>query len=157
MQNAISAQNVRHRKNTAKPNTKRTSELPRINRKSIKNRSAGASDCVWRRERRGERLRNCPGGTWSVSGAPRGRLWTTHGRSWLARGAPRAALGWHLGVQTPFQAHLDASTKRPWVPKTAPDRFFVDLGWIFVDFRTMVRRFSLEPRATKAASQKGVA
>ena len=35
-------------------------------------------------------------------------------------------------------------------PRSIFRRFGVDLGWIFVDFRTIVRRFSLEPCATKA-------
>ena len=63
---AINAPNVRHRKNIVKTNTKRTSELPRVDRKSNKNRSACASVCVWRREQRCERLGHCPGGTASV-------------------------------------------------------------------------------------------
>ena len=65
------AQNIQHQKNTVKTNTKCTSELPRIDRKSLQNRSGSACDCVWRRERPCERLESCPGGTWSVSGMPR--------------------------------------------------------------------------------------
>ena len=32
-------------------------------------------------------------------------------------------------------------------------RFWVGLGWIFVEFRTIFRRFALEPRATKTQKQ----
>ena len=111
-QRAINAQNVRHRKNIVKTNTKHTSELPRIDRQSIKNPSASASDSVWRRERRYERLGSCPGGSWSVSGAARGRFWTAPGCSWPARGVPRSALGRHWGVQKSSRARPDASPKR---------------------------------------------
>ena len=134
---AFDAQNVRHRKNTVKTNTKRTSELPHVDRKSYKNRFASASDCVWPCERRCERLGNCPGSSWSVSGAPRRRFWTALGRSWLACGAPRSALGRHLGVHEPSRARPDASLKRLWVPKTSQDRFFVDLGSISDGFSSI--------------------
>ena len=94
---AINAPNVRHRKNIVKTNTKRTSELPRVDRKSNKNRFKSASDCVWPRERRCERLGSCPEASWSVSGVPRQAFWAAPGRSWLARNGPRSALGRHVG------------------------------------------------------------
>ena len=84
MRRTLHAQSIRHRQNPVKTNAKRTSELPRIDRKSLQNRSRSACDCVWRRERPCERLENCPGGTWSVSGMPRrafGQLLTALGSS----------------------------------------------------------------------------
>ena len=78
---AFDAQNVRHRQNTVKTNTKYASELLHIDRKSIKNRSASPSDCVGRRERHCYRLRNCPGGSWRVSGVPWRRFWMVPNRS----------------------------------------------------------------------------
>ena len=39
------------------------------------------------------------------------------------------------------------------VPRAILHRFGVDFGWIFVDFRMIFCRFSLEPRATKARKQ----
>ena len=78
------AQNIQHQKNIVKTHTNCTSELPRIDRKSLQNRSGSACDCVWRRERPCERLESCPGGTWSVSGMPRrafGQLLTALGSS----------------------------------------------------------------------------
>ena len=38
-------------------------------------------------------------------------------------------------------------------PRSIFRRFGFDLGWIFIDFRSIFRRFSLEPRATKAQKQ----
>ena len=134
---AFDAPNVQHRKNTVKTNTKHTSELPRIDRKLIKNRSASASDCVWRRGWRCERLGSCPGGTWSVKKMPRRRFWTALGRSWLARGAPRSAPGLHLGVQKPPRVRQDASPKRFWASETAQDRFFFDFGAIWRGFSSI--------------------
>ncbi len=44
-----------------------------------------------------------------------------------------------------------------WALETAQDQFFrrfwIGLGWIFVEFWTSFRRFTLEPRATKAQKQ----
>ena len=95
---------------------------------------------------------------------PRQAFWTAPGRSWLARNGPRSALGRHLGVQKPSRARPDAFLKRPWAPKTAQDRFFVDLGGRFgLDFRGFSNDFlSIFARAacdedTKAESHKGVA
>ena len=95
---------------------------------------------------------------------PRQAFWTAPARSWLARNGPRSALGRHLGVQKPSRARPDAFLKRPWAPKTAQDRFFVDLGGRFgLDFRGFSNDFlSIFARAacdedTKAEPQKGVA
>ena len=146
---ALHVQNVRHRKNTVKTNTKRTSELPRIDRKSIKNPSASASDSVWRCERRYERLGSCPGGSWSVSRAARGRFWTVPGRSWPARGVPRSGLGRHWGVQKSFRARLDVSPKRPWAPEPAQDPFFVEFLWILASFSSIFERFFMDFRSSR--------
>ena len=75
------------------------------------------------------------------------------GRSWPARDVPRSALGRHLGAQRPSRACPDACPTRPGATTTAQDRYFVDLGCMFVDFRTIFRRFSFEPLATKAQIQ----
>ena len=153
----INAQNVRHRKNTVKTNTKHTSELPRIDRKSTKIRSAGASECVWRCERRCERLGSCPGGSWNVYGVPGRRVWTAPGRSWLAQGGPRSALGRHWDVQKLSRARLDASPKRTWALQTAQTRLTIDSGSILVGFSLIFvkifHRFSSEPRASKTRTQ----
>ena len=155
MRRAINAQNVRHRKNTVKTNTKHTSELPRIDRKSTKIRSASASECVWRCERRCERLGSCPGGSWNVHGVPGRCVWTAPGRSWLAREGPRSALGRHWGVQKLSRARVDASPKRTWALQTAQTRFFIDSGSIFLVFHRFLADFSsmFEPRASKTRKQ----
>ena len=80
-------------------------------------------------------------------------FWMAPGRSWPARGVPRSALGRHLGAQRPSRACPDACPTRPGATTTAQDRYFVDLGCMFVDFRTIFRRFSFEPLATKAQIQ----
>ena len=78
------------------------------------------------------------------------------GRSWLARGA-----------QDRLWAGIWASKSRPervWTrlrnglgarnnSTSIFRRFWVGLGWIFVEFWTIFRRFTLEPRATKAQKQ----
>ena len=99
------------------------------------------------------RSERSPKASWSVSGAARERFWTAPEHSWPAWGVPRSALGHHVGVQKTSRARPDASPKRPWAPKPAQDQFFFDLGWIFVDFRKIFRRFSLAPRATKAQNR----
>jgi len=73
--------------------------------------------------------------------AARGSFWTSPGRSWLARGAPRSALGRHLGVQKLSQARPAASPIRPWAPKMAQDRFFVDFGSVWAGFSSKFEQF----------------
>ena len=149
MRRAINAQNVRHRKNIVKTNAKHTSELPRIDRKLTKIRSASASECVWRCERRCERLGSCPGGSWNVHGVPGRRVWMAPGRSWLAPGGPRSALGRHWCVQKLSRARLDASPKRTWALQTAQTRFFIDSGSILIGFSSIFDRFFIDFRANR--------
>ena len=96
---------------------------------------------------------DAPRGSWSVSVAGQKPFWMAPSRSWPARGVPRSALGRHLGAQRPSRACPDACPTRPGATTTAQDRYFVDLGCMFVDFRTIFRRFSFEPLATKAQIQ----
>ena len=73
--------------------------------------------------------------------ATRGSFWTSPGRSWLAHGAPRSALGRHLGVHKMSQARPDASPIRPWAPKVAQERLFVDFGSVWAGFSSTFERF----------------
>ena len=72
---------------------------------------------------------------------PRRRFWTALGCSWLAQGAPRSALGWHVDVQKPSRACPHASPKRFCAPKTAQNRFFVDVGSVWAGFSLTFERF----------------
>ena len=132
---AFGANFVRTQQNAIKTGMRGTSELSRDETKATKNRSEDVCEAA-----------QCSTGArtahWeSLSRAARGSFWTSPGCSWLARGAPRSALRRHLGVQKPSRVRPDASPKRPWAPKPAQDRFFVNLGWIFVDVRTIFVHF----------------
>ena len=121
----------------------------KTNQKSIRRRVRSRS--VLRR-----RSDSASGGSWSVSGVPG----EAFGRLRAALGSPRAPQDW-------LWAGIWASKSRPEGVRTRPRnglgarngsrsifrRFWVGLGWIFVEFWTIFRRFTLEPRATKAQKQ----
>ena len=92
------------------------------------------------------------------------RLWGGQGTlldgSWplLARpGRPKIGFGAALGrpktVPSASGCVPEAALGTPNGPRSTFCRFGIDLGWIFVDFRMIFRRFSLEARATKARKQ----
>ena len=132
---------------------KRPSELPRVARKRSKIDPQALPIAFGDANGTCERLGSGPGGSWSVSGAPRGRFWKAPGRSWSARGVPRSAWG---GIW--------ASKSHPERVRTHPPNdlerlnrlqidFFGDFGIIFIDFREILRRCSHAPPATKAPNQ----
>ena len=92
------------------------------------------------------------------------RLWGAQGTlldgSWplLARpGRRKIGFGAAFGCPKAVQSASGRVPEAAWGAQNGPrsifHRFGVDLGWIFVDFRMIFRRFSLEPRATKARKQ----
>ena len=96
-----------------------------------------------------------------LSGSLLERLWDGPGAlfdgSWalLARpGRPQIGLGASFGCPKTVSSASGRVPETTLGAQTGPRliflRFWVDLGWIFVDFRNTLRRFSLEPRATKA-------
>ena len=156
------AQNIQHQKNTVKTNTKCTSELPRIDRKSLQNRSGSACDCVWRRERPCERLESCPGGTWSVSGMPRrafGQLLTALGSS----GATQDRLWGSIWVSKNRPEHVQTRPRNRFGRPRRPEMDFLgDLGAMRRGFCRFPNAFSsiffraVCDEATKSESQKRV-
>ena len=101
-------------------------------------------------------VHDAPNALGHCSGAVRERLRAGPGTllnaSWplLARpGRPKTALGQHLGVRKTSRAHPDTCPKRPWAPKTAKDRCFIDFGSILVDFSSIFERFFVDFRSSR--------
>ena len=88
-------------------------------------------------------------------------FWAASGTAWGAPGAPQDRLRAKFGVALGCPRTVPSASGC--VPETALGvqngprsicrRFLVALEWICVNFRTSFRRFSLEPRATKAQKQ----
>ena len=92
------------------------------------------------------------------------RLWgapaTLLDGSWplLARlGRPKIGFGGAFGrpkaVLSASRCVPEAASGTQNAPRSILRRIGIDLGWIFVDFRTILHRFSFEARATKARKQ----
>ena len=133
-----SARKTSNIKNTVKTNMKCTSELPRIDRKSLQNRSGSACDCVWRRERPCERLESCPGGTWSVSGMPR----RAFGQLLTALGSSGATQDWLWGIIWASKSHSDHVWTRPRNGFGRPKCLQIDFSSIWGRFAMNLCRFS---------------
>ena len=90
----------------------------------------------------------------------RGSLRVLLDSSWLllARpGRPKIGFGPAFGRPKAVPSASGRVPETAWALEMAQDRFFrrfwIGLGWIFVEFWTIFRRFTFEPRATKAQKQ----
>ena len=144
---------MRTQQNTVKTGARGTSELSRDETKATKNRSEDVCEAA-----------QCSTGAWTAqpesltafSGGP-GKLLDI---SWPFLARPRRP---KIGFGAAFGRSKTVPSASGRVPDTALGaqngarpifrRFWVGLGWIFVDFRTIFRRFALEPCATKTQKQ----
>ena len=150
---AFGANFVRTQQNAVKTGMRGTSELSRHETKATKNGSEDVCEAA-----------QCSTGAWmahreslrAFSGGP-GKLLDI---SWplLARpGRPK------IGFEAAFGRSKTVPSASGRVPETVLGaqngstpilrRFWIGLGWIFVEIRTIFRRFALEPRATKTRKQ----
>ena len=95
-----------------------------------------------------------PESSGTVPGPARGGFWPVPRCSWPAPDAPRSGLRpffWRPGSilsASPCVSETALSAQNR--PRSILHRFSMDLGSIFVDFRKIFRRISLDPPVTKA-------
>ena len=90
-----------------------------------------------------------PGRFGDASGACLGRLESILGRYWPLLGRPgrsQIGLGATLGRPKAVTSGPDASPKRPWAPRPAPVRIFVDVWSIWASSSWIVKRFFVDFR-----------
>ena len=128
-------QNVRHRKNTVKTNTKRTSELLRSDPKSMQDRFAWAPKNVQQSERTVTHATNVLGGSRRTSGAPLECSWAvlehsepSRERSW---GNPNVSLSRSGRVPAASRGATESIRGRPDSSRSILDRFWSNSGSIW--------------------------
>ena len=144
---------MRTQQNIVKTDTRGTSEFSRDKTKPTKNRSEDAFETA--RCSAGARTAHREG-LGASSGCP-ARLLDGSWPLLACRGRPKIGFGPAFGRPKAVPSASGRVPETAWALETAQARFFVDLGSVwggfFVEFWTIFRRFTLEPRATKAHKQ----
>ena len=142
----VGANFVRTQENTVKTGARGTSELSRDKTKATKNRSEGAFEAA-----------RCTTGARTAHredlGASSGRPWDAFGRLLAALGSPGAPQDRLWGGIWASKSHPERVRTRPGNGLGHPKRPKIDFSSIWGGFSSIFRRFSLEPRATKAQKQ----
>ena len=125
-------------------------ELLRDTTKTTQNRSASVFDSA-------RCTKRAPGPLRSRPGASQDRPRKAFDRFPCALGPPKTPQdrSWalFLAFRTRPERVPETASSAQNLPRSILHRFFVNLGSIFVDFRRMFRRISLEPPATKAQNR----
>ena len=144
---------MRTQQDTVQTSTRGTSELLRDNMKATKNRSEG----VFKAARCTTGVRTAHREGLGVSaGWPRDafvRLLPALGSLGLPKIGFGAAFGCPKAVPSVSGRIPETTLGAQNTSRLIFRRFWIGLWWIFVDFRTICRRYSPEPRATKARQQ----